>query len=372
MTKDGSREIIHRTLSEARQFLAQEAPPKLSESDTKANFIEPVIAALGWTGISSVVREYYVKNSQEFIDYVLKDSGRLILAIEAKALQVDLLDKYGAQLVQYCAVEGVEWAVLTNGREVKFFNTYLKGDLAAKLVLRLDLLAFNSDAEFDALFSQLWLLSRESMTTSTGVKTWLEQRRMDQELRSIILNPTSSIIRTLRKLLADEDIRVSNESVAQWFRARFSPDLKLVPGSGAVGGSIDQSASDGGIRKMAVPKRSSRRKSIKGTTIAKIRWREMVKQDVLHLGDIVVVETPDGPKEAQLHDEKGTVSYQGNLLSAGDWASDLKGWPSINVYQYLFVREGMGNLIPLADLRMKAARLIEQADSAQSGPMAAG
>lgn len=371
MMKDKSRETVYRTLSEARQFLAQEAPPKLSESDTKANFIEPVIAALDWAGLTSVVREYYVKNSQEFIDYVLKDSGRLILAIEAKALQVDLLDKYGAQLVQYCAVEGIEWAALTNGREIKFFNTYLKGDLAAKLVLRLDLLAFNSDAEFDALFGQLWLLSRESMTTPTGVKTWLEQRRMDQALRSIILNPTSSIIRNLRKLLADEDIRVSSESIAQWFRARFSPDLKLVPGAGHVS-AANQVPTHAAKPVGMSSKRNTRGPSIKGTTLAKVRWRQMVEQDVLHIGDTVAIETRDGLKEAQLHDEKGTVTYQGKVLSAGDWASALKGWPSINVYQWLLVRDTAGNLTPLAALREKAAQLIAQSSSTDDGAMNAG
>ena len=68
-----------------------------------------------------------------------------LLAIEAKPLQTDLTDKHAAQLIQYCAVEGIEWAALTNGRELQFFNTFLKPDLAAKRVLRLDLLAFNSD-----------------------------------------------------------------------------------------------------------------------------------------------------------------------------------------------------------------------------------
>src|SRR5690606_7603466 len=142
-----------RTLSELKTFLAQESVPRLSEADTKAYFIEPILAALGWVGIGVVRREYYVRNSQEFIDYVLFDPDshgsqvRPVLAIEAKALQTELTEKNAAQLIQYCAVEGIEWAALTNARELQLFNTFLRPDLAAKRVMRLDLLAFNSDEE---------------------------------------------------------------------------------------------------------------------------------------------------------------------------------------------------------------------------------
>jgi hypothetical protein len=66
---DDAKDTINRTLSEVKTFLAQEAPPRLSEADTKAHFIEPLVRALGWEGIGVVTREYYVRNSQEFIDY---------------------------------------------------------------------------------------------------------------------------------------------------------------------------------------------------------------------------------------------------------------------------------------------------------------
>lgn len=229
IAKGDAKEVVHTTLTTLKQFLAQESSPKLSEADSKANFIEPVLSALGWTGIGVVVREYYVKNSQEFIDYVMADGGAPILAIEAKAVSAELTEKAAAQLVQYCVVEGIEWAVLTNGREMRFFNTYLKGDLAAKLVLRLDLLAFNSDAEYDALFEQLWLLSRQNMTTPAGLSTWLEHRRMDQFLRTGLFTASSTPIKALRRYLQDNDIKASSEDVVQWFRTQLTPTVTPLP-----------------------------------------------------------------------------------------------------------------------------------------------
>ena len=226
---DDAKDAIRRRLAEVKTFLARESPPRLSESDTKANFIEPIIAALGWEGIGVVTREYYVRNSQEFIDYVMAGPTGPLLAIEAKPLQTDLTDKHAAQLIQYCAVEGIEWAALTNGRELQFFNSFLKPDLAAKRVLRLDLLAFNNDHEFEALFGQIWQLSRESMTTPSGVRTWLNQRRLDTALRAILLDASSPTMRQLRKALADAEISATTQDLAQWFRHHLGAPVTALP-----------------------------------------------------------------------------------------------------------------------------------------------
>lgn len=216
---DESGAMIRTALESVKAFLAQESPPRLSEADTKAYFVEPIVKALGWEGIGAVTREYYVRNSQEFIDYALKaPDGRPLVAIETKALQTVLTDKHAAQLVQYCAVEGIEWAALTNGRELEFFNVYLKGDLAAKRLLRLDMLAFNSDADFDAIQAQLSQLSFSSMTTATGVRTWMHQRRMETVIRRQLTTPGSAALTALAKALAADDIPVSSHDLVRWFQ----------------------------------------------------------------------------------------------------------------------------------------------------------
>jgi len=224
-----ARELIRSRLTQVKAFLAQDAPPRLSESDTKAHFLEPIIAALGWEGIEVVRREYFVRNSQEFIDYVMFGPPKPLLAIEAKPLQVALAEKHAAQLVQYCAVEGIEWAALTNGRELQFFNTFLKPDLAAKRVFRLDLLAFNSEAEFDVIFEQLWQLSRERVTHPAVMRTWLNQRRLDAALRELMTNPESAVLRYVRKALAAREVSANGEVIARWFHLHLAPAFVAPP-----------------------------------------------------------------------------------------------------------------------------------------------
>jgi predicted type IV restriction endonuclease len=221
---------IRTTLTQLKQFLAQEVPPKLSEADTKAVFIDRYVAALGYEGLQDIVREFYVKNSQEFIDYVLRVDGKPSLAVEAKPVQTDLTDKHAAQLIQYCSVEGIEWCALTNGRSFWLFNTFLKGDLHQKLVVKIDLLGFNSNDEFDAIFDQLWLLSKASLASPTALNSWMEQRRLDQAARAILLNQHSEVVKVLvAELASAAHVSASPDDVVQWVRGRLMPNLAVVP-----------------------------------------------------------------------------------------------------------------------------------------------
>lgn len=222
--------LIRNTLTRIKQFLAQEKPTRLSEADTKAEFIEKYIHALGYEGLEDVVREYYVKNSQEFIDYVLRADGMPVLAIEAKPLQTDLTDKHAAQVIQYCSIEGIEWCALTNARALWLFNTYLKGDQNQKLVVKLDLLSFNSDEEFEAICEQLWLLSKSSLSSPSAINSWMEQRRLDQAMRTILLNQHSQTIKTLvGDLAGTAGVTASPDTAVQWVRGQLAPNISILP-----------------------------------------------------------------------------------------------------------------------------------------------
>lgn len=124
-------------LEQARDYLAQPNAPQLTEADTKEEIINPIVRCLGWSGFGTVQREYHVRRANQFIDYLLSYGTDKLMAVEAKPLQTDLSDRFAAQLVQYCSVEGIEWAALTNGRELEFFNTFLNGDLAEKRVFQI-------------------------------------------------------------------------------------------------------------------------------------------------------------------------------------------------------------------------------------------
>lgn len=113
-TREEAKEGLRLVLDECKRVLTQEPERTLSEADTRAIFIDKYVSFLGYEALTDIVREYYVKDSREFIDYVLMIEGQPMLALEAKALAGDLTDRHAAQLVQYCAIEGIEWSLLCN------------------------------------------------------------------------------------------------------------------------------------------------------------------------------------------------------------------------------------------------------------------
>jgi predicted type IV restriction endonuclease len=224
-----AKERIRETLDEAKKYRERNPTSRISEADTKHNFIEPIISALGWRGIGVVTREYYIPSSQQYIDYVMSSEAGPLLAIEAKPFHSDLGEKEAAQLVMYCTVEGIEWAVLTNGRQLEFFNTFLKPDLAAKRVLRIDLLDYENDEDFEALAKVLWLLSRDSMTTSTGVRNWLIQVQLDRLIRKQLADVNSEAIKSLVISAKMAEIEIEPEDIVQWLDSRLLTPSAVIP-----------------------------------------------------------------------------------------------------------------------------------------------
>lgn len=195
--------------------------PKLSEADTRANFIDPLLRALGYKGISEIVREVYAKDTKEYLDYVLKVDGQPRIAVEAKAIGKTITETDAAQVIQYCSILGIEWAVVTNAREWRLYHQFAQSDLAGKLLFNLDLTGWTSASEYEAVFDQLWLVSRDAFEGSDGPKAWLRAQRLDAALRDTLTNPASVETKYLRKRLLDQAIDATPEDIATWFKGKL-------------------------------------------------------------------------------------------------------------------------------------------------------
>jgi hypothetical protein len=110
------------------------------------------------------------------------------------------------------------------------FNTYLKGDQNQKLVVKLDLLGFNTEEEFGTIFDQLWLLSKPSLASPSAINSWMEQRRLDQGLRAVLLNQHSASVKAIVADLAmTVGVSSSPEDVVQWMRGQLMPSITVLP-----------------------------------------------------------------------------------------------------------------------------------------------
>lgn len=221
-TKTEAASLVRTVLQSVKDRLAQPGGARLNEATTRAHFLNPLLNALGYGGIDDLEFEHYLPDGKTFLDYRLHIDGEPRVAVEAKALDVPLSDQGAAQAVSYATILGDEWTVLTNARQWRLYHTFAQAPLAGKLVLSLDLTAWDTDAEFDRLFDQLWLISKDSFLAGDGPNAWLTGQKLDHHLRHAMLDGTSPEIKYIRKQLEGHGISVGGDNVAAWFKQHLT------------------------------------------------------------------------------------------------------------------------------------------------------
>ena len=216
-------------MAHARTLSGRYSDLHLSEADTRSYLIDPVLRLLGYESVENLRREVPVPATKEFIDYELRVGGAPHVLIEAKALRYDLTDQHSAQCVQYAAVLGVRWCLITNGVEWLLYDATAKGPLAKKRVAAVKLDA--SEASCLQAWKVLSLFAREELERARPINSLLIERVVLDELddaESPIVEalrcaiqarfgervPNAEVVATIRKLIQPTDALVSQPSPA--------------------------------------------------------------------------------------------------------------------------------------------------------------
>ncbi|MFH1836166.1 MAG: N-6 DNA methylase, partial [Methanobacteriota archaeon] len=133
---------------------------KISESDTKSKFLEPLLEHLGWDVKGDKFPDEVIKEEriqQRRADYTLRINGISKLIVEAKAIKEDLdKEAYAKQAIKYAYNKKVSWAALTDFEGLKIFYAE---ENSIKPFRNLQL--WNIDV-FDENFEDIWLLSKDA------------------------------------------------------------------------------------------------------------------------------------------------------------------------------------------------------------------
>jgi hypothetical protein len=176
-----------------------------SEINTRRKLIDPLLELLGWDiSRTEVILEYPIKIGSRTIsvDFALSTNGKPSVFIEAKSFNTNLTEDYSDQIISYCRVEGVRWAGLTNGRQLKIFDTRRGRREKDSLICEIDL---KSPSYY---LTELSILHKDAISSgeSESIVTNLMNRKKAimkvQESKNDLI---SSYSRTLSKLLGDYD-----------------------------------------------------------------------------------------------------------------------------------------------------------------------
>lgn len=169
--------------------------------------------------------EYKPRPRDNPFDYALFERSSPLLFVEAKALDTNVDDdKWIKQTVTYASVAGVEWCVLTNGDEYRFYNALAKAHVEKKLFRKVRI---SDPGQDQYVLDTLELLSKEQMRVPVISQIW-SRHFVDGKVKAAVDdlfgNKDKRLLGLLRKKtsgLRPADIRSS------WQRAIIKVEFPL-------------------------------------------------------------------------------------------------------------------------------------------------
>lgn len=180
----------------------------LDESATRLMINSLLTEVLGYTELEDIKTEYRIRG--EYADYVIQLARKKHFVVEVKAVQLDLSEKHLRQSIAYAANEGIDWIILTNGRQIQVYKVIFSKPIDVKLLFDIDL---TDRTDFKHAAEQIIYLSKKSVIKSEIDGYWhrfeaLEPNNLYKNLYA------SEVVKFLRKVLkqktglyfAEEDI----------------------------------------------------------------------------------------------------------------------------------------------------------------------
>lgn len=110
---------------------------ELDESGTRLLVNHLLADVLGFLPIEEIKTQYMIRGT--YADYMIQSKGERHFLVEVKALSLNLSDKHLRQAINYGANEGIEWALLTNGKKLEFYKILFNKPIEWRKVISIDL-----------------------------------------------------------------------------------------------------------------------------------------------------------------------------------------------------------------------------------------
>lgn len=124
-------------LNEIADAINQQSHLIKTEADTVQVSVYPFIQALGYKPFNlNDVKPQFTADPRpsggERVDYAIMRQGKPIILIEAKSINISLSENHWRQLHDYFNSEEVQFGILTNGLEYRFYTDFTKRNIMDK------------------------------------------------------------------------------------------------------------------------------------------------------------------------------------------------------------------------------------------------
>lgn len=149
-----------------RRYLRKELA-SVDESATRIMVNYFLTDVMGFKELEEIKTEYRIKS--EYADYVIQLKRKKHFVVEVKSMELDLNDRHLRQSLSYAANEGIDWILLTNGRQIQLYRVNFGKPISTTLIYKLDLL----DADdFKKACADLWYLTKKAVEKNELEDFW--------------------------------------------------------------------------------------------------------------------------------------------------------------------------------------------------------
>jgi len=217
-----------------RRYRSEGVDRSLSEQDTKAVLVEPLLEIAGWAVDDPIQVSREDRPSERPVDYSLKMGGKPVVLVECKRL-ANKLDsrKHLDQALAYTSGAGVGWCVLTNGCLFRIYNSLAPEVAKKKLLEELDLFSVG-EAEgvpVERALQVIRLISPHSVESGEIDGVW-DERYTGAKIRETVAGlweqPDPYLVNLVRRRMVERGHRLTRKETARWLGAL---DVKVRPAS---------------------------------------------------------------------------------------------------------------------------------------------
>lgn len=181
---------------------------ELDESGTRIMVNHFLTEVLGFAPLEEVKTEYMIKGT--YADYVIQTESNRHFLVEVKAFSIPLSASHLRQAVNYGANEGIEWALLTNGRVFEFYKILFTKPIDSKLIFSIDL---SDPVKAKESHKKIQFLCKDSIKSDGLSSLWNKTEALDPALVAAILK-SDSVVNCIKKSLKEQfDTKFSDEEI---------------------------------------------------------------------------------------------------------------------------------------------------------------
>ena len=220
-----SEDRILQLAEKIRRFRSEGVDKTLSEQDTKAVLVEPLLEIIGWDvhAPAEVTRED--RPTERPVDYSLKIRGKPVVLVECKRL-ANRLDshKHLDQALSYTSAAGVRWCVLTNGSVFRIYNSLAPEVAQKKLLEEVNLarVGLSDGVSPESAVEILELVSPHSIEMGLIDQSW-EQRYTGTKILDVVKElwskPDPGLVNLVRQRMRERGRILSKKETGRWLRA---------------------------------------------------------------------------------------------------------------------------------------------------------